>query len=294
MRVTVRVPATSANLGPGYDSFGLALAVYDEVSAEPSGKGLTIRITGVGHSRLPTDSSHLVVRAAAAAFAELAEPMPGLALECVNAIPHGSGQGSSAAAIVAGILLARTWIPDGERRLDDGAVLALATRLEGHPDNVAPALLGGFTIAWMGDDSRPRAVRLDVHPDVRALLFTAEQACATHTARALLPAAVPHAEAAANAARAGLLVHALTRDPALLLDATMDRLHQGYRSPAMPGSAELLRRLRASGIAAVLSGAGPSVLCLGTRLPDPHSLSAGGFAVREVPLSASGAQVRVA
>ncbi len=291
-RVRVRVPATSANLGPGYDSFGLAWGIHDEVTATRTDGDLQVHVVGVGADSLPTDASHLVVRAARAAFDAMSEPVPGLALDCVNAIPHGSGQGSSAAAIVAGILLARALTPGGDSRLPDDAVLALATRLEGHPDNVAPALVGGFTIAWCAAD-RPWAVRLSPHPDLRAVLFTTDRTCATHTARAALPDLVPHADAAANAARAGLLVHAITADPDLLFAATEDRLHQPYRASVMPESAALLDRLRGAGVAAVLSGAGPSVLALGRDLPEPESLGGSGFRARAVPVSVVGATAEI-
>ena len=285
----VRVPATSANLGPGYDSAGLALGIYDEVTGRRTPGGLAVSVRGVGAGTLPNDGSHLVVRAAVAAFAAMGEPLPGLDLRCDNAIPHGSGQGSSAAAIVAGVLLARALTPDGARRLDDAAVLDLAARLEGHPDNVAPALLGGFTIAWGRDPAR--AVRLAPHPGLRAIVFTADRACDTRTARAVLPAVVPHADAAANAARSALLVHAVTADPGLLLPATEDRLHQPYRRSVMPETAALLDRLRSAGIAAVLSGAGPSVLALGCDLPEPESLGGSGFRASEVPIAMHGAAV---
>jgi len=294
-RVRVRVPASSANLGPGYDSFGLALALFDEVIARRNGSGLRIEVSGVGAGTVPTDGRHLVARAAAAAFDAMDEPEPGMLLQCTNAMPHGSGLGSSAAAIVAGILVARALTPNGEQRLPDQEVFTLATRMEGHPDNVAPVLFGGITIAWCpaGPGSAPRSVRLRAHPDLRAIALVAERSCATEDARAALPATVPHADAAANSARAGLLVYALTTDPDLLLDATDDRLHQPYRAAVMPESFALLHRLRSAGIAAVLSGAGPSVLALGTHLPDPDSLRAAGFRATRVELWQSGATVEV-
>jgi homoserine kinase len=292
-RVRVRVPASSANLGPGYDSFGLALALFDEVIAERTGSGLRIEVSGIGAGTVPTDGRHLVARAAGAAFDAMGEPTPGMSPQCTNAIPHGSGLGSSAAAIVAGILVARALAPGGDQRLPDQEVFTLATRMEGHPDNVAPVLFGGITIAWSpaGPGSAPRSVRLRPHPDLRAITLVADRSCATEEARAALPATVPHADAAANSARAGLLVYALTTDPDLLLDATDDRLHQPYRAAVMPESFALLHRLRSAGIAAVLSGAGPSVLALGTHLPDPDSLSAAGFRAARAELWSSGATV---
>jgi homoserine kinase len=291
--VRVRVPASSANVGPGYDSFGLALARYDEVIAERAPQGLTVGVSGIGAGTVPTDERHLVVQAAYRAFEAMGMPVPGLRLECVNRIPHGGGQGSSAAAIVAGIVLARA-LATGEGALSDEDVFALATGMEGHPDNVAPALYGGFTVAWMAgarDSAVPRAVRLVPDPRVRAMVFTAEESCATSTARAVLPAAIAHGDAAANSARAALLVHALTADPALLFEATVDYLHQGFRGSVMPHTAELLGRLRASGLAAVLSGAGPSVLVLGTDLPEPGSVDAPGFHAELVAVPRAGVTV---
>lgn len=290
--VHIRVPASAANLGPGYDSFGLALGSYDEVIARRADAGLSIQVRGVGAGQVPTDERHLVVQAASRAFAAMGERVPGLHLDCTNTIPHGGGQGSSAAAIVAGVLLARALTPEGGDRLPDAAVFALATDMEGHPDNVAPALFGGFTVAWMGAArAAARAVRLVPHPDLQAVVLSAEESCATATARAALPALIPHAEAAANSARAALLVHAMTAEPDLLLDATEDYLHQRYREAVMPASAALLRRLRERGIAAVLSGAGPSVLALGTDLPDPAGWYEPGFSARRVAIPAHGAEV---
>lgn len=293
-RVLVRVPATSANLGPGFDCFGLALGRYDEVMAEACADGLHVSITGVGEGDLPRDNSHLVVRAATAAFAAVGAPLPGLRLTCHNRIPHGSGQGSSAAAIVAGVLLARALVPKEAAHLDDEAVLALATQLEGHPDNVAPALYGGFTLAWIRPDGRPAVVRRDVHPDITAVVFTAERACATAAARAMLPAGVPHSDAVANSAAAALMVHAMTIDPSMLMDATRDWLHQRYRAPAMPDSARLLQDLRAAGIPAVLSGAGPSVLALTAGAFDPDRWAGRGFTAGLVAIDRSGAVVQAA
>lgn len=289
--ITVRVPATSANLGPGYDCFGLALARYDEVRATRTDGPLRIEVSGVGADSVPRTSDHLVVRAAAAGFAALEETMPGLALRCTNTIPHGGGQGSSAAAIVAGLLVARGLTADGETRLPDPDLLALASQLEGHPDNVAPALLGGFTVAWTPADGRARAVRRVVHPEVHAVMFGAQQSSSTAAARAALPPTVPHADAAANVASAALLVHALTEDPSLLFEATVDRLHQPYRASSMAQSAALVAELRAAGIAAVVSGAGPSVLALTTGSLALNAWRRPGFDVAELAVAAAGATV---
>jgi homoserine kinase len=257
--VWVRAPATSANLGPGFDALGLALARHDEVMARVTAGGVSVEVTGEGAGDLPTDASHLVVRSMNAVFDELDEHPAGLELRCHNRIPQARGLGSSSAAIVAGILAARALVADGIARISDEAVLRLAARMEGHPDNVAPCLLGGFTIAWTSDDGA-RAVREDPAAGVRPVVFVPSERGLTEVARAALPDSVPHGDAAFNAGRSALLVHALTRDPGLLFAATEDRLHQPYRASGQPASAALVARLRDEGVAAVISGAGPTVL----------------------------------
>lgn len=292
--ITVRVPATSANLGPGFDSFGLALARYDQVSVSRTAGDLRVEVVGIGVGEVPLNAEHLVVRAISRAFDHAGLPLPGLHLRCVNCIPHGGGLGSSASAIVAGLLLGRELlVSGGHPRLTDEDLLVLANELEGHPDNVAPALLGGFTLAYLDVDGHPVAVRREVHPDIRVVVFSAHQASSTHHTRGLLPATVPHADAAANAAAAGLLVHALTTDPDHLLPATRDRLHQDYRAPAMPASAQLVGELRAAGVAAVISGAGPSVIALITGKFDTERWRRPGFEIDEIAVCTTGAQVRV-
>jgi homoserine kinase len=266
--VVVRVPATSANLGPGFDAFGLALACYDQVEARVTRGRLTVRVEGEGERTAGLGERHLVVTAMRAAFDKMGGHPDGLALECVNAIPHGRGLGSSAAAVVSGILAARALAGDGADRLPDAEVLRLAADLEGHPDNVAACLTGGLTIAWRSGGP-VRLLRLDVLGALTAVVCVAPTTMATHEARCALPAVVPHADAAANAARSALLLAGLTRDPSLLFDATEDFLHQRYRAAAMPETAELLHRLRQAGIAAVVSGAGPSVLALGLADAEP-------------------------
>jgi homoserine kinase len=296
MRAYVRVPATSANLGPGFDALGLALALYDDVSAVRTESGLLVEVSGIGAADVPLDERHLVVRAMDATFAELGEQRGGLALRCENTIPHGLGLGSSAAAVVAGVLLARALVRDGARRLDDAAVLGVATRLEGHPDNAAAALLGGFTIAWQ-ESTEVHAVRLEPAQSLRAAVLMPDSTLATATARGLLPDTVPHADAAHAAARSALLVHAITAEPGLLLAATEDRLHQVYREPAMPQTLALVAKLRSAGLAAVVSGAGPTVLVLGgeelTEAAEAGLLgdSDDSWTLRLVDLDRCGAQV---
>jgi homoserine kinase len=273
--VRVRVPATSANLGPGFDSFGLALGLYDDVVVRVTDAGLHVDIAGEGAASLPRDEGHLVVRALRAAFEVQGGQPRGLEVVCANRIPHSRGLGSSAAAIVSGIVAARALTVSGTERLDDQSVLALATRMEGHPDNVAACLHGGFTLAWRSG-TKPYVLRLDPSPEVVPIVFIPPGDLSTEKARELLPSTVPHADAAANAARAALLVEALTRRPDLLLVATEDRLHQDYRAPAMPDSHDLVRRLRADAVPAVVSGAGPTVLALATAATADRAAGAAG------------------
>jgi homoserine kinase len=310
----VRAPATSANLGPGFDAMGLALGLYDDVEARITGDGLAIEVAGEGAETAALGERHLVVRAMRAGFAALGGQPPGLRLRCVNGIPHGRGLGSSAAAIVSGLLAARALVEGGAGLLPDDALLRLAASLEGHPDNVAACLSGGLTIAWQADrepagtheragtgepagdsapakDSAPGASRPaggPPGPDARLLRVPVDRSLAavvcvppfsltTSEARDVLPDSVPHADAAANAGRSALLVAALSGaappgsappgsappgEHAALLDATEDFLHQPYRAAVMPGTADLLGRLRRAGVAAVVSGAGPAVLAL--------------------------------
>jgi len=260
--VRVTVPATSANLGPGFDALGLALGRHDVVEVRAIGAAETlVEVVGEGAREVPLGEDHLVVRALRAAIDLVGAPQTGLHMVCRNEIPHGRGMGSSAAAVVAGIVAARALIADPDA-LDDDAALALATEFEGHPDNAAPALVGGATIAWSGSEG-PRSARLEVHADVEPWVFVPTVRLATKKARGVLPAHVPHADAAFNAGRSALLVEALTRRPELLFEATEDRLHQDYRADVMASSTELVRALRGLGLPAVVSGAGPTVLVLG-------------------------------
>lgn len=257
--ITVSVPATSANLGPGFDALGLALTLRDRMSAEVTGDSLFIDITGSGAETVPRDESHLVVRSMREAFDALGVRPVGLALTCDNVVPHGRGLGSSSAAIVAGVTLARALVVDGEALLDDAALFQLAAEIEGHPDNVAPAMFGGLTISGEQDGSY-YTVAAPVDERIGAVAFVPPTPVETSFARGLLPATVAHEDAAANAGRAALLIAALGGQPEQLWRGTRDYLHQDYRSAAMPDSAHLVAALRADGIPAIISGAGPTVL----------------------------------
>ncbi|HEY7813326.1 MAG TPA: homoserine kinase, partial [Nakamurella sp.] len=253
---------------------------------------LEVWVSGFGAGEVPLDRRHLVVRAMAEAYHAAGAELPGVRLTCINRIPHGGGLGSSASAIVAGLLLGRELVvADGGPRLTDETALALGTAMEGHPDNVAPALFGGFTLAFTDDAGQPVAIRREVHPDIRVVVFAAEAASSTHHTRGLLPATVPHSDASANAAAAGLLVHALTSDPSFLFAATRDRLHQHYRAAAMPESARLMAELREAGVPAVVSGAGPSVIALIAGEFDVSRWRRPGFEVDFVPVCTTGAQL---
>jgi homoserine kinase len=256
--VRVSVPATSANLGPGFDSLGLALSMRDELEAEVVRSGLEVVVTGSGEGLVPLDESHLAVRSMRAAFEVMGAVPPGLRLVCRNVIPHARGLGSSSAAIVAGVVLARGLVAGGSLLVDDDSLFRLAARIEGHPDNVAPALHGGFVIS--GREGDFYAVAAPVDPRIEVVAFVPPTPVSTEVARGLLPAEVPHADAAADAGRAALLVAALAGQPEHLWLATRDYLHQGYRRPAMPDTLALVDALRADGVAATVSGAGPTVL----------------------------------
>jgi homoserine kinase len=291
--VEVSVPATSANLGPGFDSLGLALGLRDVLTAEVTGDaGLQVSVSGMGEDEVPLDETHLVHRAMAEAFAAMGCAVPGLRLHCDNVIPHSRGLGSSSAAIVGGICLARGLVAGGSLLMDDDAVFDLAARMEGHPDNVAPAFYGGFAIARRERASFTATV-LSVDPRVRVVVFVPPEPVHTAVARGLLPSLVPHADAAAGAGRAALLVVALTGRPELLHAATEDFIHQRYREPAMPRSTALVRDLRDEGVAAVVSGAGPTVLAFVDASTELRARSHApeGWQVHELTVEARGAVV---
>ncbi|WP_120493126.1 homoserine kinase [Microbacterium phyllosphaerae] len=259
--VEVTVPATSANLGPGFDTLGLALSIYDTlvVTELPAGE-LEIEVSGSGAAEIPRDASHLIVRTIAHVYADVDRPLPGLRIVAENGVPHGRGLGSSGAAVAAGILAAKGLL-EGDVEISDADMLRLATEIEGHPDNVAPALFGGLTIAWMGERGAQHK-KLLVHRGVSPLVLVPSYTMSTSKARSLQPPQVSTADAVFNVSRSALLIAALTQSPELLLDATADRLHQDYRAEAMPETQRLVQALRAAGFAAVVSGAGPSVLVL--------------------------------
>ncbi|PSL58464.1 homoserine kinase [Saccharothrix carnea] len=284
--VRVTVPASTANLGSGFDALGMALGVHDELEFAVVDGGLEVEVSGEGASAVPTDERHLVVRAFRAACELVGVEVPGLRLTCRNAIPHARGLGSSAAAIVAGVAAGFAFAG----RESDTSALQLAAEFEGHADNAAAAMFGGVAIAWTQGD-RFRAVRVEPHPGVTPVVLVPAEESSTRTTRGLLPSKVPHEDAAFAAGRSALAVHALSSDPSLLLDALDDRLHEPYREPAWPATTRLVRSLRAAGVAAAVSGAGPTVLALPPDGVLPPRVDTAGFQARRVAVDLGGVRV---
>jgi homoserine kinase len=284
------VAASSANLGPGFDSLGLALSLYDEIDVETIESGLIVEVEGEGAGQVPLDSSHLVVRAIERGLQAGGVSVTGLKVRCRNDIPHSRGLGSSAAAVVGGLAVANGLVAQSDSTpLTAVELIQLSSEFEGHPDNAAAAVLGGAVVSWTDTDgSEPRyaAAPLRVHPDIRLFSIIPQVRSSTAETRVLLPENVSHADASFNVSRVALLVVALTERPDLLLEATADRLHQPARAAAMPPSAEYIAILRRYGIAAVLSGAGPAVIALLTESELPSEAldygAANGFTVTEM------------
>ncbi|WP_116374351.1 homoserine kinase [Mycobacterium sp. MFM001] len=284
------VAASTANLGPGFDSIGLALSLYDEIVVETTASGLTVHVEGEDADQLSRGADHLVVRAVECGLKAAGVSVPGLAVRCRNTIPHSRGLGSSAAAVVGGLAAVNGLLAQADSTpLSETQLIQLASQFEGHPDNAAAAVLGGAVVSWTDSSREPpgyAGVPLRLHPDVHLFPAIPEQRSSTAETRVLLPAQVSHVDARFNVSRAALLVIALTERPDLLMAATEDVLHQPQRAPAMPASAEYLRLLRRYNVAAVLSGAGPAVIALSTEPELPAEAiefgAANGFTVREM------------
>ena len=288
--VSVSVPATSANLGPGYDALGLALEIRDFVTAQfTDDNKVTVEVTGQGAGKLPTNESHLIAKTIIDACKAFGTEVTGLHVECKNAIPQGRGLGSSAAAIVAGLVLASELT---YARASEDELLQMANAIEGHPDNVAACLLGAMTIAWLEDDGKANSVSMNVHPDVSPVLGIPQTELDTHKARGLIPEMIAPVDAALNAGRSALLVAAMIGDPDFLLEATEDKLHQPFRAQAYPESIELITQLRDAEIAACISGAGPTViaLCTSDQVAQASEIIAkSGFTAAPVAVADQGA-----
>ncbi len=270
--IQVQVPATSANLGPGFDSFGLAFGMYDRYVAQILDEGgLDIDVTGEGADEVPRTDKNLLVKAMHKGFDYLGGRPKGLAVRALNVIPHGRGLGSSASAIIGGLVLARSLVLTGSDKMSDETLHNLANQMEGHPDNVAAALFGGATIAWQDlvkGNAIARSIHLPVDPRIKVMAFIPATPLATKKARTMLPESIPFTDAQRNSVNAALMTQAITIRPDLLFAATEDFLHQSYRQEAMPASFALMTKLRAAGLAAFVSGAGPTVLALHTEGDD--------------------------
>jgi len=284
------VAASSANLGPGFDSLGLALNLYDEIIVETVASGLLVEVEGEGAGELVLDAGHLVVRAIERGLQAAGVSAPGLKVFSRNAIPHSRGLGSSAAAVVGGLAAVNGLLAQaGSTPMSQAELIQLSSEFEGHPDNAAAAVLGGAVVSWTDQSSESpafSAAPVRLHPDIRLFPAIPGQRSSTAEARVLLPSQVSHEDARFNVSRAALLVLALTERPDLLMAATEDALHQSQRASAMPSSAEYLRLLRRCDVAAVLSGAGPAVIALSTDPELPAAAleyaAANGFAVSEM------------
>jgi len=293
--VRVRVPGSSANLGPGFDSLGLALELYDDVEVSVAPDALAVEVLGEGAGQVPCDDAHLVVRAMRRTWDLVGDAPPGIRMRCRNAIPHSRGLGSSAAAAVAGAVAAMA-LSGRDMELERETLLQVTAGMEGHAHNAAASLLGGFVVAWEtgGNFSkRFHAVRLDAHPGIQPVALVAGTESLTSTTRGLLPDRVPLVDAAFTGSRTALAVLAFTQRPDLLLPATADRLHQEYRRPAYPESAELMDALRERGVPAAISGAGPTVLALTTDGGLPADVDLHGFTALPLAVDTEGARVEL-
>lgn len=293
--VRVVVPASSANLGSGFDSAGLALSMFDEIEASFTDKpGVQVDVDGEGRNSLPRDENHFIARVMLKTFANLSMPVQGLYLRCINRIPHGRGLGSSAAAISAAVVAARALAGTQGTRMDDQGALELASSLEGHPDNVAACLYGGFTVSWIDENSLARAVKIKAHESIIPVMMIPRFEVDTEQARALLPSHVPHRDATYNISRSALLVHAMTSDPDYLFEATSDRIHQEYRRPSMQSASALVTSLRMKNHAAYISGSGPTVCVLtnSEKVEEVISLVPDEFEAQQLAIAQSGASVQ--
>lgn len=294
LTASATVAASSANLGPGFDSLGIALGLYDEIVVQTTESGLVVEVDGEGAGQVPLGSEHLVVKAIERGLDATGFSATGLKVSCCNAIPHSRGLGSSAAAVVGGLAAANGLVAQTDTEpLDDVRLVQLSSEFEGHPDNAAAAVLGGAVVSWTEAGEAPRyaAASLRLHPDIRLFSAIPEIRSSTAETRVLLPAQVSHQDARFNLSRAALLVVALTERPDLLMAATEDVLHQPQRASAMPASAEYLGLLRSYGIAAALSGAGPAVLAITTQNDLPIEVvefgAANGFTVRHMDVGSA-------
>ena len=291
LKARVKVPGSSANLGPGFDTLGLALSIYDTLEVEVIESGLEVEIFGEGADDLPRDSSNLIVKAINSGLIAADVRAPGLRVVCHNEIPQSRGLGSSAAAAAAGVVAANTLAGSP---LDEDTVVQLSSEFEGHPDNAGASVLGGAVVSWtdipVDGRSKPsyRAVRIPVDESIKAVALVPDFHASTNAVRKVLPSHVTHTDARFNVSRTAVMTAALQHHPNLLFEGTRDRLHQPYRADVLPVTAEWVNRLRNRGYAAYLSGAGPTALVLITEPIEPALLDdarAAGLRVIELDVA---------
>ncbi|MGE5775776.1 MAG: homoserine kinase, partial [Chloroflexota bacterium] len=303
MKITVRVPATSANLGPGFDSLGMALDLWNETEFVPTNdKKISLTVDGEGKGKLPTGASNAIVDAALQVYNLAGKPYHGMQIRCLNRVPLGSGLGSSSAALLTGMLGANAMIGEPFSRDE---ILKLAIETEGHPDNVAPAMLGGL-VASIIHESHVVSLRLtltDPHAAMCITIVLPDFDFPTKQARAILPKQVELKDAIHNISRAVIVTEAFRLgDLDMLHEAMSDKLHQPYRLPLIPGAQAAMDAAKQAGAAAVaLSGAGPSLIAFSAQ-PDPavgeamkRAFEAAGLPARifQLKMSDHGAEVQV-
>lgn len=291
-KVQVKVPGSSANLGPGFDTLGLAVGIYDYVEVEVIDSGLEVEVTGEGAGEVPLDERHLVVRALREGLKAADVTVRGLRVSCNNSIPQSRGLGSSAAAAVAGVTAANGL---AGFTLDNKKLIQLASTFEGHPDNAAASVLGHAVVSWtnvpVDGRTAPQyfASRINVHEDIRITALVPDFHASTEAVRRVLPTDVSHLDARFNVSRTAVMTVALRDDPSLLWEGTRDRLHQTYRAEVLPITAEWVNRLRNQGYPAFLSGAGPTIMVLSTQAIDDSLLEeAKGRGIRVHELKVAG------
>ncbi|MBN9644922.1 homoserine kinase [Corynebacterium mendelii] len=286
----VKVPASSANLGPGFDTLGIAVSLYDDVDVEITASGLEVIVSGQGEGEVPLDDTHLVVRAVKAGLDKAGCAAPGLKVTCHNRIPQSRGLGSSASAAVAGVAAANGL--SGNKLTDDDMV-QLASEFEGHPDNAAASVLGGAIVGWTeipvdGTQPQYRAVKVSCDPRIKSTALVPDFRASTQAVRKVLPTSVKHLDARFNVSRCAVMLVALQSHPELLWEGTRDRLHQPYRADVLPVTAEWVNRLRNLGYPAYLSGAGPTAMVLSTEPVDEQILNEArdrGITVHELDIA---------
>jgi homoserine kinase len=269
--------------------------LYDDIEVSTAPEGVEVEVEGEGAGQVPCDEAHLVVRAMRATWEIVGDAPSGLRMRCRNSIPHSRGLGSSAAAAVAGAVAAVV-LTGRDLELERDVVLQVTAGMEGHADNAAASLHGGFVVAWETAGNiaeRFHAVKLETHAGIRPVALVAGRESSTSATRGLLPEHVPLRDAAFTGSRAALAVLAFTKRPDLLLAATEDRLHQGYRRPAYPESSRLVDALREREVPAAISGAGPSVLALTADGSLPDGLDLHGFTAVPLAVDQRGATAEI-